>query len=66
MLAKIYNQYYISYEGFEDKKDAKKEPELTSNGIIKVKRPFVNIYDDKGRALNVLLLSKPFSGDKEF
>ena len=23
VLAKIYNQYYISYEGFEDKKDAK-------------------------------------------
>ena len=66
ILSKIYNQYYISYEGFEDKKDAKKEPELTSNGIIKVKRPFVNIYDDKGRALNVLLLSKPFSGDKEY
>ena len=40
--------------------------QMTDNGVIKVKRPFVNIFDQKGRALNVILVSKPFSGDREF
>ena len=34
--------------------------------VEKVKRPFVNIYDQKGRILNVILMSKPFGNDKEF
>ncbi len=46
-------------EGFDNKKENKDE-------LDKVKRPFVNIYDQKGRILNVLLLSKPFGTDKEF
>ena len=31
-----------------------------------MKRPFVNLYTDKGEKLNVILISKPFSGDKEY
>lgn len=50
----------LSLEGFESKE------EFTKNGVIKVKRPFVNIYEQSGKALNVILVSKPFSGNKEF
>ena len=31
-----------------------------------VKRPFVNLYDNLGNRLNVILLSKPFSGDAQY
>ena len=30
-----------------------------------VKRPFVNLYDNLGNRLNVILVSKPFSGDAQ-
>ena len=32
--------------------------------VPKMNRPFVNIYDQNGRKLNVILISKPFSNDK--
>lgn len=50
-----------SLEGFTDQKIERDE-----HGVTIVKRPFVNIFDQKGRRLNVILISKPFSGDKEF
>ena len=31
-----------------------------------VKRPFVNLYDNIGNRLNVILISKPFSGDSQY
>jgi glycosyltransferase involved in cell wall biosynthesis len=31
-----------------------------NNGLYKVARPFVNVYDDQGNQLNVTLLSRPF------
>ena len=31
-----------------------------------VKRPFVNLYDNLGNRLNVILVSKPFSGDSQY
>ena len=39
----------------------------TNNNMIvpDMKRPFVNIFDQKGRKLNVILISKPFSGDTQ-
>ena len=46
--------------------NAKEVNEKDKNAIEKVKRPFVNIYDQKGRMLNVVLMSKPFGNDKEF
>ena len=40
--------------------------ENKSNGeIVQVKRPYVNIYDNNGQKLNVILVSKPFSNDKD-
>ena len=33
--------------------------------IPDVKRPYVNLYDDKGNKLNVILISKPFGTDDE-
>ena len=33
---------------------------------IIVKRPFVNLYDNLGNRLNVILISKPFSGDSQY
>jgi len=35
----------------------------TPDKVAKMKRPFVNIFDQKGRKLNIILISKPFSGD---
>ena len=31
-----------------------------------MKRPFVNIFDQKGRKINIILISKPFSGDDQY
>ena len=36
-----------------------------NNEIVQVKRPFVNLYDNNGQKLNVILVSKPFSNDTE-
>ena len=47
--------YKINVEKFENKE---KTP--------KVKRPFVNLYDNLGNKLNVILVSKPFSGDAQY
>jgi hypothetical protein len=44
-------------EHFEDK-----NKEL----VTTVKRPYVNIYDNNGNKLNVILISKPFGGDNEY
>ena len=60
IMMKLHNRDQLAIEGFTDK------IERDENGIIKVKRPFVNIFDQSGRRLNVILVSKPFSGDKEF
>jgi hypothetical protein len=46
-------------EAFTDKEKEKKEL------IPNVKRPYVNLFDDKGNKLNVILISKPFGTDKE-
>ena len=44
-----------NFENFENK-------ELTPL----VKRPFVNLYDNLGNRLNIILVSKPFSGDAKY
>ena len=51
--------YKINTEHFDNKE---KKKEKTPN----VKRPFVNLYDNLGNKLNVILISKPFSGDDQY
>jgi hypothetical protein len=46
-------------ENFEDAKKEKDE-------IPTVKRPYVNLYDNFGNKLNVMLISKPFGSDSEY
>ena len=46
-----------SIENFEDN---------TNNNIFTVSRPFVNLYDNKGRQINVTLLSRPFYMDSHY
>ena len=50
-----------SLEGFTDQEIKRDE-----KGVVVVKRPFVNIFDQNGRRLNVILISKPFGGDNEY
>ena len=51
---------YKYRETFESEKD-------TNNEVAPVvKRPFVNLYDNLGNRLNVILISKPFSGDSQY
>lgn len=40
-------------------------PEKPKN-IFELKRPFVNLYDDKGNQLNVTLLSRPFFANSHY
>lgn len=47
-----------SRENFENKENKELTPV--------VKRPFVNLYDNLGNRLNVILVSKPFSGDDQY
>ena len=50
---------YKYRENFDNKK--------TNTGkAALVKRPFVNLYDNLGNRLNVILISKPFSGDEQY
>lgn len=49
-----------SIENFEDNTDN------TNNNIFTVSRPFVNLYDNKGRQINVTLLSRPFYMDSHY
>ena len=54
------------YEGFENNNENNKPNTLIVNKEIpKLKRPFVNLYDQEGRKLNIFLISKPFSGDEQ-
>ena len=58
---------YVNKESFTDKnkkneKNEKNEKkELTPN----LKRPYVNLFDDNGNKLNIILLSKPFQNESE-
>ncbi len=54
-LCKNGTEYFTNNEN----KDKKNEVEI-------VKRPFVNLYDNLGNRLNVILISKPFSGDSQY
>lgn len=49
------------YEGFENKSE--ESLTVVNKEVPKMSRPFVNIYDQKGRKINIILISKPFSGD---
>lgn len=49
---------FVKKESFTDKEETK---ELTP----KLKRPYVNLYDNNGNRLNILLLSKPFGNTNE-
>ena len=54
------------YEGFENNNENNKPNTLIVNKEIpKLKRPYVNLYDQEGRKLNIFLISKPFSGDEQ-
>ena len=53
------------YEGFENENENKPTTSIVSNEIPKLKRPFVNLYDQQGRKLNIFFISKPFSGDEQ-
>ena len=48
-------------EGFSGEKDNQGSPEIPD-----VKRPLVNFYDNYGNRLNVIGISKPFSGDDHY
>lgn len=48
-------------EGFSGEKDNQGSPEIPN-----VKRPLVNFYDNYGNRLNVIGISKPFSGDDNY
>jgi len=52
ILKKIYE---LKIENFINKEE-----------IPNVKRPFVNIYDNNGNKLNVILISKPFSNNEHY
>lgn len=34
---------------------------ITKNNVTKMERPFLNVYDDKGRRTNIVLITHPFS-----
>ena len=54
----------LNYEGFTSESGSEND-----NGIVEVhdvKRPFVNFYDNNGNRLNIIGISKPFSGDENF
>ena len=66
ILLKIYN---YDIEGFETGTSGLitiKDSKISNYKVPDVKRPYVNIFDQKGRKLNVILISKPFSGDKQY
>tara|TARA_B110001469_G_scaffold96690_1_gene93013 strand:- start:464 stop:1582 length:1119 start_codon:yes stop_codon:yes gene_type:complete len=54
------NGYEYDHEGFENN-----TTDIVSREVPKLKRPFVNLFDQQGRLLNVFLISKPFSGDEQ-
>ena len=43
------------------KKQAEEDEKNRKNGILEMKRPFLNIYDDKGNRVNVVFITHPFS-----
>jgi hypothetical protein len=47
----------------EEKKESQTEydDKNRKNGILEMKRPFLNIYDDKGNRVNVVFVTHPFS-----
>jgi len=47
---------YVNKESFTDKNEKNEKKELTPD----LKRPYVNLFDDNGNKLNIILLSKPF------
>lgn len=49
-----------STENFTNSKEI-----VDEEGVPSVKRPFVNVYDNNGAKLNVILISKPFRDDSE-
>ena len=46
-------------------KKGNREHFLDKYDIVSAKRPFVNLYDNNGNKLNVILISKPFSSDED-
>lgn len=36
---------------------------ISKNNVNEMKRPFLNVYDDKGRRTNIVLITHPFSRD---
>ena len=59
MIQLCKNNESFSEHFTNQEKDKKDEIEV-------VKRPFVNLYDNLGNRLNVILISKPFSGDEQY
>ena len=65
-----YNSHNIKkIEKFDSEKNATDKKATEKNdpeSLIapKIDRPFVNLFDQKGNKLNVILISKPFSNDK--
>ena len=51
-----------SHEGFDNKNNG----EIGKVEIPDVKRPFVNFYDNSGNRLNIIGISKPFTGDEHY
>ena len=47
-------------ESLCEKQPIIKETFTQEQALFKVDRPFVNLYDDKGKQLNIVLLSRPF------
>ena len=59
MLKKHWN---LNHEGFTSESGNENEKGIVE--VHDVKRPFVNFYDNNGNRLNIIGISKPFSGDE--
>lgn len=55
LLYKIHNLKNVN-EGFVDK----------NAEVVKVSRPWVNLFDNNGNKLNIIMISKPVSGDEHY
>ena len=55
-----------SIEGFKTMDNNSNNQGQNPNEVPTMIRPYVNLFDQKGNKLNVILISKPFSGDNQY
>ena len=66
ILAVIVYFMYSKNKNQENFSDSNSTTNSLSLEVPTVKRPYVNLYDNFGKKLNVILISKPFSSDEEY